>query len=163
MKSSYELDLKFPCSWCNSLLFDQLNSLVFYRSRNQQLILGPLYTNILSYYGQTLVFKTLPPPNLLIVQLLGNLKYFFFFFFSENLHALIRSILTNDLVIYACPGGLVWVDKWNALQHPVAAAFLAVLYSDYMLTTRTASISCSGTSFSPTDLRDFAKSQVKFP
>ncbi|KAG6390667.1 hypothetical protein SASPL_148406 [Salvia splendens] len=28
--------------------------------------------------------------------------------------------------------GLIWVSEWNALQHPVASAFLAVLYSDYM-------------------------------
>lgn len=64
------------------------------------------------------------------------------------------------LVIHSCPGGLVWIDKWNALQHPLAASFLAVLYSDYMLTSRVESISCSGSSYSPTDLRDFAKSQV---
>nr|POE70565.1 endoglucanase 24 [Quercus suber] len=28
-------------------------------------------------------------------------------------------------------------EKWNSLQHPVASAFLAVLYGDYMLTTQT--------------------------
>jgi hypothetical protein len=60
-------------------------------------------------------------------------------------------------------GGLVWIDEWDALQHPVAAAFLAVVYSDYMLTSRTSEVSCSGQSFSPTDLRKFASSQVIFP
>lgn len=54
----------------------------------------------------------------------------------------------------------MWIDEWNALQHPVAAAFLAVVYSDYMLTTRTSEVSCNGQSFSPTDLRKFAASQV---
>jgi hypothetical protein len=57
----------------------------------------------------------------------------------------------------------VWIDEWDALQHPVAAAFLAVVYSDYMLTSRTSEVSCSGQSFSPTDLRKFASSQVIFP
>lgn len=61
---------------------------------------------------------------------------------------------------YGTAGGLVWIDEWNALQHPVAASFLAVVYSDYMLTSRTSEIRCSGKSFTPTDLRNFATSQV---
>ncbi|XP_072977130.1 endoglucanase 24-like [Typha angustifolia] len=59
-------------------------------------------------------------------------------------------------------GGLLWISDWNALQHPVAASFLAVLYSDYMLTSQTPEVSCSGKSFTPTDLRNFAKSQVDY-
>ncbi|WOL19128.1 endoglucanase 24-like [Canna indica] len=59
-------------------------------------------------------------------------------------------------------GGLVWIDEWNALQHPVAASFLAVVYSDYMLTSRTPEIQCSGKTFSPTDLRNFATSQADY-
>ncbi|KAE8679851.1 Endoglucanase 24 [Hibiscus syriacus] len=35
-------------------------------------------------------------------------------------------------------GCLIWVSEWNSLQHPVASAFLAALYSDYMLTSQTA-------------------------
>ncbi|KAI3464855.1 hypothetical protein Pfo_021518 [Paulownia fortunei] len=58
--------------------------------------------------------------------------------------------------------GLIWVSEWNALQHPVASAFLAVLYSDYMLTSRTAKISCDGDNFTPSDLRKFAISQVDY-
>ncbi|RRT41758.1 hypothetical protein B296_00020864 [Ensete ventricosum] len=61
---------------------------------------------------------------------------------------------------YDTAGGLIWIDEWNALQHPVAASFLAVVYSDYMLTSRTPEIQCSGKSFTPTDLRNFATSQV---
>jgi hypothetical protein len=57
-------------------------------------------------------------------------------------------------------GGLIWVSEWNSLQHPVASAFLATLYSNYMLTSQTAKLSCSGKSFSAADLRDFAQSQV---
>ncbi|KAI5656159.1 hypothetical protein M9H77_24952 [Catharanthus roseus] len=59
-------------------------------------------------------------------------------------------------------GGLIWVSEWNALQHPVASAFLAVLYSDYMLSSRTAAFSCSGRSFRPSDLRKFATSQADY-
>lgn len=58
--------------------------------------------------------------------------------------------------------GLIWVSEWNALQHPVASSFLAVLYSDYMLTSRTATLSCSGDSFGPSDLRKFALSQADY-
>ncbi|KAK2971465.1 hypothetical protein RJ640_020871 [Escallonia rubra] len=58
--------------------------------------------------------------------------------------------------------GLIWVSEWNALQHPVASAFLAVLYSDYMLTSRTAKFSCNGHSYSPSDLRKFAMTQADY-
>jgi hypothetical protein len=57
----------------------------------------------------------------------------------------------------------VWVSRWNSLQHPVASAFLATLYSNYMLTSQTAKISCNGKSFSAADIQDFAKSQVLYP
>lgn len=58
--------------------------------------------------------------------------------------------------------GLIWVSEWNCLQHSVASAFLAVVYSDYMLTSRTLKLSCDGTIFKPSDLRDFAISQVMY-
>lgn len=58
--------------------------------------------------------------------------------------------------------GLIWISDWNALQHPVASAFLAVVYSDYMLSSRTAKISCDGNNYRPSDLRKFALSQVHF-
>ncbi|GAB4839110.1 hypothetical protein Ancab_028638 [Ancistrocladus abbreviatus] len=62
--------------------------------------------------------------------------------------------------------GLMWVSEWNSLQQPVASAFLAAVYSDYMISSRTVSISCSGKSYRPSDLRKFARSQVigdKYP
>ncbi|GAV67831.1 Glyco_hydro_9 domain-containing protein [Cephalotus follicularis] len=58
--------------------------------------------------------------------------------------------------------GLIWVSEWNCLQHPVASAFLAALYSDYMLTSKTATLSCSGDLFKPSDLRKFAESQADY-
>ncbi|XP_028767262.1 endoglucanase 2 [Neltuma alba] len=58
--------------------------------------------------------------------------------------------------------GLIWVSQWNSLQQPVASAFLATLYSDYMLTSKTHKLSCDSGSFSPEDLRDFAKSQANY-
>ncbi|KAK8648924.1 hypothetical protein V6N13_129666 [Hibiscus sabdariffa] len=59
-------------------------------------------------------------------------------------------------------GGLIWISEWNSLQHPVASAFLAVLYSDYMLTSQTAKLTCGDHSFKPSDLRKFAKSQADY-
>lgn len=56
--------------------------------------------------------------------------------------------------------GMIFISEWNALQHPVASAFLAVVYSDYMLSSRTAKITCNGDSFKPADIRKFAVSQV---
>lgn len=58
--------------------------------------------------------------------------------------------------------GLIWLSQWNALQHPVAASFLAVIYSDYMLTARVPKISCNGKTFSPSDIRTFATSQADY-
>ncbi|MBA0733990.1 hypothetical protein Gogos_017944 [Gossypium gossypioides] len=59
-------------------------------------------------------------------------------------------------------GGLIWVSEWNSLQHPVASAFLAALYGDYMLTTQTAKLTCGDHSFEPSDLRKFAKLQADY-
>ncbi|KAL0351776.1 UNVERIFIED_CONTAM: Endoglucanase 10 [Sesamum calycinum] len=58
--------------------------------------------------------------------------------------------------------GLIWVSEWNALQQSVSSAFLAVVYSDYMHTSRTPQISCSGSTFKASDLRDFAITQANY-
>ncbi|KAL8161754.1 hypothetical protein V2J09_013243 [Rumex salicifolius] len=58
--------------------------------------------------------------------------------------------------------GLIWVSQWNALQHPVASAFLATVYSDYMLTSRTANVRCSGKTYKPSQIRKFAISQADY-
>ncbi|XP_041016468.1 endoglucanase 2 isoform X2 [Juglans microcarpa x Juglans regia] len=59
-------------------------------------------------------------------------------------------------------GGLIWVNEWNSLQHPVASAFLMALFSDYMLTSQTAKLSCNDDSFTPADLRNFAQTQADY-
>lgn len=59
-------------------------------------------------------------------------------------------------------GGLLWISQWNSLQHPVASAFLALIYSDYMLSSRTAKLTCNGNSFRPSDLRKLAISQADY-
>ncbi|XP_027347965.1 endoglucanase 2-like [Abrus precatorius] len=58
--------------------------------------------------------------------------------------------------------GLIWVAPWNSLQHSVASAFLAVLYSDYMLTSQTETLYCRGKLYKPEDLRKFAISQADY-
>ncbi|AAF87112.1 F10A5.13 [Arabidopsis thaliana] len=59
-------------------------------------------------------------------------------------------------------GGLIWVSEWNSMQQSVSSAFLASLFSDYMLTSRIHKISCDGKIFKATELRDFAKSQADY-
>ncbi|XLU52431.1 hypothetical protein S245_047079, partial [Arachis hypogaea] len=58
--------------------------------------------------------------------------------------------------------GLIWLQPWNSLQHAVAFAFLAVVYSDYMLTSQTEALYCSGKLYKPLDLRKFAISQAEY-
>ncbi|KAK4479937.1 hypothetical protein RD792_012989 [Penstemon davidsonii] len=57
-------------------------------------------------------------------------------------------------------GGLIWVSEWNALQYTVGSTFLALLYSDYMLTSHTQSLYCDGELYEPNDIRDFAITQA---
>ncbi|CAM8951130.1 unnamed protein product [Rhodiola kirilowii] len=59
-------------------------------------------------------------------------------------------------------GGLIWVMEWNPIQHAAASAFLAAVYSDYMLTSKTQILYCSGKLYSAADLRNFAISQVDY-
>ncbi|KAF9618120.1 hypothetical protein IFM89_000236, partial [Coptis chinensis] len=49
-------------------------------------------------------------------------------------------------------GGMIWVNQWNALQHTVGSAFLAVLYSDYMLSSQTAALYCNGKTYTYANL-----------
>lgn len=69
---------------------------------------------------------------------------------------------TSSLILISLlnTGGLIWVSEWNSLQQPMASALLTVIFSDYMLSSRTAKITCDDDSFSPLDLRQFAMSQV---
>lgn len=52
------------------------------------------------------------------------------------------------------------MSEWNVLQYSVASAFLALVYSDYMLTSGTKSLYCDGDLYDPKDLHDFAVGQV---
>ncbi|KAK6922610.1 Glycoside hydrolase family 9 [Dillenia turbinata] len=58
--------------------------------------------------------------------------------------------------------GLIWVSKWNPLQSAVASALLAVIYSDYMLSSQTKRLYCQGVLYKPADLRKFAISQADY-
>ncbi|KAI3451457.1 hypothetical protein Pfo_008122 [Paulownia fortunei] len=59
-------------------------------------------------------------------------------------------------------GGLIWVSQWNPLQYSVASAFLALVYSDYMLTSHTRNLYCDGELYEPMDLRNFAIMQADY-
>ncbi|KDP46724.1 hypothetical protein JCGZ_06512 [Jatropha curcas] len=58
--------------------------------------------------------------------------------------------------------GLIWVVKWNSLQYSVASAFIALLFSDYMVASHIPTLYCSGILYSPTELRSFAISQADY-
>ncbi|XP_075091321.1 endoglucanase 2-like [Nicotiana tabacum] len=60
------------------------------------------------------------------------------------------------------PDGLVWVNQWNPLQYSVASSFLAVVYSDYMLSSQTPNLYCIGELYEPTELRNFAVLQLDY-
>uniref|UniRef100_A0A0E0E6E1 Endoglucanase n=1 Tax=Oryza meridionalis TaxID=40149 RepID=A0A0E0E6E1_9ORYZ len=68
----------------------------------------------------------------------------------------------SETAAFRTEGGLLYVAEWNSLQHPVASAFLAAVYSDYMQSSGKTELSCSGQGFSPADLRNFAKSQADY-
>ncbi|XP_047074389.1 endoglucanase 18-like [Lolium rigidum] len=68
----------------------------------------------------------------------------------------------SETAAFRTEGGLLYVAEWNLLQHPVASAFLAAVYSDYMLTSGKTELSCGGQSFAPADLRNFAQSQANY-
>ncbi|KAH9759029.1 Endoglucanase 2 [Citrus sinensis] len=59
-------------------------------------------------------------------------------------------------------GGLIWIAEWNALQHPVAVAFLASLYGDYMEKSDNENLECDEKTFKSEDLREFAKKQADY-
>ncbi|MCH94708.1 endoglucanase 10-like, partial [Trifolium medium] len=61
----------------------------------------------------------------------------------------------EDYAQFGSPTWFSWDNKLAGTQQPVASAFLAAVYSDYMLTTQTPKIKCDSDSFTPSDLRDF--------
>jgi hypothetical protein len=82
--------------------------------------------------------------------------------YKETADAVMCILLPDsETAAFRTEGGLLYVAQWNSLQHPVASAFLAAVYSDYMRTSgKEEELSCSGKSFTAADLSRFAKSQV---
>ncbi|CAI5496321.1 unnamed protein product [Closterium sp. Naga37s-1] len=62
--------------------------------------------------------------------------------------------------VYITPGGLVYIRARNS-QYATSAAFLLLLYSDY-LASANRTLSCDGTQYSPADMAAFSKSQVDY-
>ncbi|KAK6150697.1 hypothetical protein DH2020_015629 [Rehmannia glutinosa] len=84
--------------------------------------------------------------------------------YRKTAEAVICEVLPNSssATTYRTEGGLIWVSQWNVLQYSVASAFLALVYSDYMLTSSTKSLYCHGHLYKPMDIRNFAIMQVDY-
>jgi hypothetical protein len=59
-------------------------------------------------------------------------------------------------------GGLLWISEWTSLMQGINSALLASFYSDYLSAAKVPGITCSGTTFTPEQLKAFAASQVCF-
>ncbi|XWS65745.1 hypothetical protein CRYUN_Cryun05aG0139600 [Craigia yunnanensis] len=59
------------------------------------------------------------------------------------------------------PGGLLWFQPWNNLQYTTTAAFIAIVYSNYLSDAK-ASIECPAGALQPSDLVDLARTQVDY-
>ncbi|OMO99342.1 Glycoside hydrolase, family 9 [Corchorus capsularis] len=74
----------------------------------------------------------------------------------------VAGVTEYELVNWGSPTWLSLGERLAITQHPVASAFLASVYSDYMLTSQTGKITCGNDYFKPLDLRKFAKSQADY-
>ncbi|KAI3866199.1 hypothetical protein MKX03_014925 [Papaver bracteatum] len=63
--------------------------------------------------------------------------------------------------IQRTPGGLIFRQHWNNLQFVTSASFLLSVYSDYLTTSRK-TLTCAYGKFAPSQLLNFAKSQVDY-
>ncbi|KAF1896746.1 hypothetical protein Lal_00034446 [Lupinus albus] len=59
------------------------------------------------------------------------------------------------------PGGLLYVHDWNNLQYVSSAAFLLVVYSNYLSAAKT-QLNCPEGQIQPQDLISFSQSQVDY-
>ncbi|ESW28146.1 hypothetical protein PHAVU_003G262600 [Phaseolus vulgaris] len=84
--------------------------------------------------------------------------------YRESVEILICTLLPDSptATTNRTESGLIWLVPWNSLQHSVASAFLAILYSDYMQTSQTEILYCGGKLYKPVDLRKFAISQADY-
>ena len=63
--------------------------------------------------------------------------------------------------MHRTPGGLLYIRKWNNMQHVVSAAFLLTVYSDYLHKSNQ-KLHCPNGSLDSQELLSFAKSQVDY-
>ncbi|KAL0379155.1 UNVERIFIED_CONTAM: Endoglucanase 24 [Sesamum radiatum] len=85
--------------------------------------------------------------------------------YRKTAEAVICGLLSSSsssATSYRTEGGLIWVGQWDALQYAVASAFLALVYSDYMLTSHTRNLYCDGELYEPMDLRNLAIMQADY-
>ncbi|KAL0449749.1 UNVERIFIED_CONTAM: Endoglucanase 24 [Sesamum latifolium] len=81
---------------------------------------------------------------------------------AEAVFCGLLSSSSSSATSYRTEGGLIWVGQWDALQYTVASAFLALVYSDYMLTSHTRNLYCDGELYEPMDLRNLAIMQADY-
>ncbi|KAK4393845.1 Endoglucanase 24 [Sesamum angolense] len=84
--------------------------------------------------------------------------------YRKTAEAVICGLLSSSssATSYRTEGGLLWVRQWDALQYSVASAFLALVYSDYMLTSHTRNLYCDGELYEAMDLRNLAIMQADY-
>ncbi|OVA05730.1 Glycoside hydrolase [Macleaya cordata] len=63
--------------------------------------------------------------------------------------------------IQRTPGGLLFRQRWNNLQFVTSASFLLTVYSDY-LASAGKTVNCASVNVSPSQLLNFAQSQVDY-
>ncbi|KAH9304364.1 hypothetical protein KI387_008768 [Taxus chinensis] len=59
------------------------------------------------------------------------------------------------------PGGLLYIREWNNMQYVSSASFLLTVYSDY-LTSAEKKLMCPSAELQPSELLNFAQSQVDY-
>jgi hypothetical protein len=57
-------------------------------------------------------------------------------------------------------GGLLYTRNSNNLQYVAAASDIMIVYANILADAKISSIECGGVSFTHSDIRSFAKSQV---
>ncbi|PIN08898.1 Cellulase [Handroanthus impetiginosus] len=84
--------------------------------------------------------------------------------YRKTAEAVICGLLSNSPTAtpFRTKGGLIWVAQWNPLQYSVASAFLALVYSDYMITSNIRNLYCDGALYEPMDIRNFSIMQADY-
>ncbi|XP_071707789.1 endoglucanase 24-like [Rutidosis leptorrhynchoides] len=82
--------------------------------------------------------------------------------YRRTAETLMCTVLLPSPMSQKTNGGLIWVNEWDTLQYAIGTAFLAVVLSDYMFTSKTPYLYCNGKLYEPMDVRDFAISQADY-